>query len=106
MRTPKKITWEYLFKYCCGKKKICDSIFYFIKDKYYIGFSRAGQMKLYQNPNWWEKFIILNRKMSYEEMLDVMQQLKRSEKDKFYNLRKSGLICNHKHLKVEKATEK
>lgn len=101
MRTPKKITWEFLYKYAYGsKKEMDDGILFCQKDNYWLGFNRFGQMKLYQRTNWSENIIILRRDMPYEDMLDVLQQLKRSFKDKYYNLKKIK-ICNCKNPKLK-----
>lgn len=103
MRIPKKITWEFLFKYAYGKRQIDDGILFYQHDNYWLGFNRFGQMKLYQHTNWSEKIIILRKNMPYEDMFDVMQQLKRSLKDKYYILKKHKICnCENPKLKVRK----
>lgn len=79
MRTPKKITWEFLWKYCYDNnvvKESKESIIFRHDDKYFLGFVNDGRVKLYPAPDWWQNFIIVSKKMSYEEMFFIMKQLK------------------------------
>lgn len=100
MRIPKKITWEFLYKYAYGSKKpVDDGIIFSQADNYYLGFNRQGNIKLYQHTNWAEHIIVIRKNASNEEMFDIMQQLKRSMKDKYYNLKKMH-TCNCKNPKI------
>ena len=76
----KKITWEYLWKYCYDnnvtKDKDKESIIFRHDDKYFLGFAKHGSVKLFPAPDWWQNFIIISKKMSYEEMFFIMKQLK------------------------------
>ena len=103
MKIPKKITWDFLYKYAYGnKKEIKESIIFEQIDNYYLGFNISGQLKLFQHTNWAENIIVLRRNMPYEDMLDIMQQLKRSLKDKYYNLKKAKICnCENPKLKVK-----
>lgn len=100
MRIPKKITWEFLYKYAYGsKKEVEENIIFCQKDNYYLGFNPKGNIKLFQHTNWSENIIIIRKDASYEEMFDIMQQLKKSLKDKYYNLKKAH-ICNCENSKI------
>lgn len=104
MRIPKKITWEFLYKYAYGsKKEVTDSIIYAQQGNYYLGFNRQGGINLFQYTDWSQNIIRLRKNAPYEEIFDIMQQLKKSEKDKFYNLKKIKICdCENPKLKVRK----
>lgn len=88
----KKITWEYLFKYSYDKNIIKDSkesIIFRYDDKYFIGFAKNGSVKLFPAPDWWHNFIIISKKMSYEDMFFILKQLKEIITPKIENLEKA-----------------
>ena len=88
----KKVTWNFLYKYSYDKnvtKKSKESIIYRYDDKYYIGFAKNGSVKLFPYPDWWNNFIIISKKMSYEDMFFILQQLKEIITPKVENLEKA-----------------
>lgn len=92
MRTPKKITWSFLYRYSYSKNVIKDSkdsIIFRYDDKYFLGFVRDGRVKLYPAPDWWNNFVIISRNMSYEDMFFIIKQLKEITTPKFKNLEKA-----------------
>ena len=72
----KKITQKYLLKYAYSKKKkpADSSIVFRHTNRYYIGFNKSGQVKLFDYPDWDENIVVLSRKMSYEDMLDIIKK--------------------------------
>ena len=99
MKIPKNVTWAFLFKYAYGSKKpVTESIIFCQKDNYYLGFNPKGNIKLFQYTDFSQNIIILRKKATYEEMFDIMQQLKKSLKDKYYNLKKIQ-FCDCKNSK-------
>ena len=88
----KKITWNFLFESCYDNnttKESRESIIFRYDDKYYIGFAECGSVKLFPYPDWWHNYIILSKKMSYEEMFFIIKQLKEISTPKVKNIEKA-----------------
>ena len=92
MRIPKKITWEFLYKYSYDKnitKESKESIIFRYDDKYFLGFTIYGSVKLFPAPDWWQNFIVISKKMSYEDMFYILKQLKEIITPKIKTLEKA-----------------
>jgi len=97
----KKITWEFLLKYSYGRKRRSNSIIFRQQDNYFIGFNRFGFVKLFMCPDWWKDYVIISKNMSYEDMFEIIKQLKEQLTPPTKNLKE--LAEQKKSKKIKKS---